>query len=132
MQCPHCETRSIAYDSVRVDNLTRDIRYRCDNVDCGHVFVAQLAIVRTVRSADAILVAAEAEEDRLARLADTDPRTQEPVTLLPALSTLGATTVDHVETAGGQISLVLALAGAKGSFGTGPRANRPLPPLSLP
>jgi hypothetical protein len=42
MTCPHCETRSIAYDSVKIDRLTREIRYRCADVDCGHVFVAQL------------------------------------------------------------------------------------------
>jgi hypothetical protein len=50
MTCPHCETRSIAYDSVKIDRLTREIRYRCADVDCGHVFVAQLAVVRTVHS----------------------------------------------------------------------------------
>jgi hypothetical protein len=48
--CPHCETRSIAYDSVQIDRLTREIRFCCGNADCGHVFLAQLAIVRTVRS----------------------------------------------------------------------------------
>jgi hypothetical protein len=50
IKCPHCETRSIAFDSVEIDSLTREIRFRCDNVECGHVFVAQLAIIRTVRS----------------------------------------------------------------------------------
>jgi hypothetical protein len=47
--CPHCETRSIAYDSVEIDRLTREIRYVCQNADCGHTFVAQLGIFRTVR-----------------------------------------------------------------------------------
>lgn len=49
MNCPHCGTRAIAYDSVEVDLLTREIRFSCQNIDCGHTFVAQLAIFRTVR-----------------------------------------------------------------------------------
>lgn len=47
--CPHCKSRSIVRDSVQVDDLTRDLRYMCDNDDCGHTFVAMLAIIRTVR-----------------------------------------------------------------------------------
>ncbi len=47
--CPHCGTRAIGRDSVQVDTLTRDLRYACGNDDCGHTFVAQLAIYRTVR-----------------------------------------------------------------------------------
>jgi hypothetical protein len=50
--CPHCDTRSIAYDSVQQDLLTRDIRFACRNPECGHTFVAQLAIYRTVRPSD--------------------------------------------------------------------------------
>ncbi|USU13212.1 ogr/Delta-like zinc finger family protein [Sphingomonadaceae bacterium OTU29THOMA1] len=50
INCPHCNTRAKAYDSVEIDRLTREIRFRCDDVECGHVFLAQLAIVRTVRS----------------------------------------------------------------------------------
>ncbi|MBB3877924.1 ogr/Delta-like zinc finger family protein [Sphingomonas pseudosanguinis] len=47
--CPHCGARSIARGSVEIDILTRELRFMCDNVDCGHTFVAQLAIYRTVR-----------------------------------------------------------------------------------
>lgn len=49
IQCPHCTTRAIARDSVALDALTRDIRFVCDNPDCGHVFMAQLGIYRTIR-----------------------------------------------------------------------------------
>lgn len=49
IDCPHCKTRSIAYDSVAIDILTREIRFACQNADCGHTYVAQLAIYRTVR-----------------------------------------------------------------------------------
>lgn len=47
--CPHCLTRSIAYDSHKLDVLTRELRYICQDPDCGCTFVAQLAIYRTVR-----------------------------------------------------------------------------------
>ncbi|PTW44668.1 Ogr/Delta-like zinc finger protein [Sphingomonas faeni] len=47
--CPHCLTRSIAYDSVQLDVFTREIRYVCQDADCLHTFVAQLGIFRTVR-----------------------------------------------------------------------------------
>ncbi|WP_019517246.1 ogr/Delta-like zinc finger family protein [Sphingomonas sp. Mn802worker] len=47
--CPHCRARAIAYDSVEIDLLTREIRFRCDDADCGHTFVGQLGIFRTVR-----------------------------------------------------------------------------------
>ncbi|RMB26230.1 Ogr/Delta-like zinc finger protein [Sphingomonas sp. PP-F2F-G114-C0414] len=48
-ECPHCLTRAIAYDSVKLDVFTREIRYVCQDADCLHTFVAQLGIFRTVR-----------------------------------------------------------------------------------
>lgn len=39
-------------------------------------------------------------------------------------------TVDHIDTPAGQISAVLALAGAEGHFGSQPGATRPLPPVA--
>lgn len=38
-------------------------------------------------------------------------------------------TVDNIDTAAGQLSVVLALAGADGHFGSKPGATRPVPPL---
>ncbi len=88
----------------------------------------EAAVARIVREADAILVAAEPEEGRMAALM-SGARPHESVSLLPALTGLGAGTVDHIDTAVGQIAAVLALAGARGNFGTGPAATRALPPL---
>lgn len=51
IQCPHCKSRSIVRDSEQVTDLVRDMRMVCDNVDCGHVFIAQLSVVRTLRPA---------------------------------------------------------------------------------
>lgn len=36
-------------DSVRVTDLVRELRLNCTDDDCGHTFVAQLSIIRTIR-----------------------------------------------------------------------------------
>lgn len=50
--CPHCDTRAIARDSCQIDRLTRNIRFVCDNPDCGHIFAAQIGIYRTLRKSE--------------------------------------------------------------------------------
>lgn len=45
--CPHCESRASIRHSLALTPLIRHIRYRCDNDDCGHVFVAELVVIRT-------------------------------------------------------------------------------------
>ena len=52
---------------------------------------------------------------------DTDP------SQIPFFSTQGVTSVDDVDSAGGRIALVLALQGARGSFGYKKTADSPLP-----
>lgn len=49
--CPHCESRCIVRNSYDVTNMVRELRMECDDVDCGHVFVAQLSAIRTLRPA---------------------------------------------------------------------------------
>ncbi len=49
--CPHCNKRSIVRDSVQVTATVRELRLSCQNDDCGHTFVGQLSIVRTIRPA---------------------------------------------------------------------------------
>lgn len=51
IQCPHCNSRAIVRDSVQITPLVRELRNVCDNDDCGHTFVTQLSIVRTIRPA---------------------------------------------------------------------------------
>lgn len=46
--CPHCGTRAIIRSSEQISALVREADYRCDNIDCGHTFVVELAIVRTI------------------------------------------------------------------------------------
>jgi hypothetical protein len=88
----------------------------------------EAAVGRLARDADAILVAAEPEEGRVS-LSMTGNPPREPVSLLPTLAALGAATVDDVDTASGQIAAILALAGARDAYGTGPSATRVLPAL---
>jgi len=47
--CPHCDSDAIARTSSQLDPLTRNIRLMCKNPDCAHIFVAQIAIYRTLR-----------------------------------------------------------------------------------
>jgi hypothetical protein len=47
--CPHCDARSIVRDSTEVYPMVRELRFACTNDDCGHTFVGQLSIIRTIR-----------------------------------------------------------------------------------
>lgn len=46
--CPHCASRSIVRSSRGVTRLVRDIYFICSESRCGHTFVAQLAVVRSL------------------------------------------------------------------------------------
>ncbi|MDO8591500.1 MAG: ogr/Delta-like zinc finger family protein [bacterium] len=48
IRCPHCESRSIARSSREVSITMREINYQCTSVECGHTYVANLEIVRTL------------------------------------------------------------------------------------
>ena len=48
MQCPHCGQRAIIRRSEQIDPLVREADYRCDNDACGHTFVVQMSIIRTI------------------------------------------------------------------------------------
>ena len=49
MVCPYGLTHSIDCDSFEIDQLPQDIRYVCQNANCGHVSVARLCIFRIMR-----------------------------------------------------------------------------------
>jgi len=46
--CPHCDARARVRTSSQETLLSRELRLQCENIDCGHTFVAQLEIIRTV------------------------------------------------------------------------------------
>lgn len=66
--------------------------------------------------------------DSAIRLVVAEPE-ETTVSAVEALKSRGVPTVDNIDTAAGQISAILALAGADGNFGSKPGATRPVPPL---
>lgn len=46
--CPHCEQKAIVRTSRKVTRVVREIYFACTEPRCGHTFVAQLAILRTL------------------------------------------------------------------------------------
>lgn len=74
----------------------------------------------------------DAARDENMRVVAAEPEESERSTADP-LRRRGISTVDNVDTAAGQISVVLALAGAEpGHFGSKAGATRAMPPLSAP
>lgn len=46
--CPHCGSKSTIRTSKMITKLVREYRFQCNNTDCGHTWVSQLGIVRTI------------------------------------------------------------------------------------
>lgn len=46
--CPHCESKATARSSKVLSLTLREITYQCMDVYCGHTYVANLEIVRTL------------------------------------------------------------------------------------
>ena len=50
IDCPHCASRAIVRSSEGITPICRKLLFDC--TDCGHRFVAQLAILHSVRPSD--------------------------------------------------------------------------------
>ncbi|MFZ6772286.1 ogr/Delta-like zinc finger family protein [Undibacterium sp. SXout7W] len=48
LPCPHCEQSVRAIKSRTMSPMLKEITYRCQNEECGHVFVAGLEVLRTL------------------------------------------------------------------------------------
>ncbi|MEB0137973.1 MULTISPECIES: ogr/Delta-like zinc finger family protein [unclassified Undibacterium] len=48
LPCPHCEQPVRAIKSRTMSPMFKEITYRCNNPDCGHVFIAGLEVLRTI------------------------------------------------------------------------------------
>lgn len=48
IRCPHCQSRAIARTSREQSRTLREITYQCTDVECGHTYVANLEVVRTL------------------------------------------------------------------------------------
>ncbi len=48
IQCPHCKSSCTNRKSNQVSPMYREITFTCDNLECGHVFVAAISPIRTI------------------------------------------------------------------------------------
>lgn len=48
IKCPHCKSLARIRTSKELSDLTREVTCQCDNVHCGHTFVAHIEAVRTL------------------------------------------------------------------------------------
>ncbi|MFG6711169.1 ogr/Delta-like zinc finger family protein [Burkholderia pseudomallei] len=48
ISCPTCLGKAKARSSRMMSRTLREITYRCENDNCGHVYVANLEVVRTL------------------------------------------------------------------------------------
>jgi hypothetical protein len=48
MSCPHCSSQCGLRTSRVQSDISRELYYACRNVECGHTFKAQLAIICTL------------------------------------------------------------------------------------
>lgn len=48
LQCPHCKCPCVIRTSEQITVITRQSVYCCVNAECGHTFVANTEIVRTL------------------------------------------------------------------------------------
>ncbi|QDQ89149.1 ogr/Delta-like zinc finger family protein [Alcaligenaceae bacterium SJ-26] len=48
MNCPHCQRRAQIRTSVALTPTLRNVYFLCENVACGHSWVATLEAVRTI------------------------------------------------------------------------------------
>jgi hypothetical protein len=46
--CPHCDSKAVARSSKALSATLREIFYQCVDPECGHTYVANLEIVRTL------------------------------------------------------------------------------------
>jgi Ogr/Delta-like zinc finger len=73
--CPHCDSRSVNTRLTSLSRTVNELRYRCKNDDCGHVFVVRLEVVRSIQPsalphpAVALPIAAQAWRPPAARAA---------------------------------------------------------------
>lgn len=48
IRCPHCDSRAVGRSSKQLSKTLREITYQCQDTDCGHTYVANLEVVRTL------------------------------------------------------------------------------------
>lgn len=46
--CPHCGAQSFVRSSKPLSKLVKEARCQCGNLACGHTFIANVEVVRTI------------------------------------------------------------------------------------
>lgn len=46
--CPHCKSRALIRTSRQLTALVKEVYCQCQNLMCGHTFVAHVEAVRTI------------------------------------------------------------------------------------
>ncbi len=46
--CPHCDAMAVTYSSRRLSALVSEKYYACSDVECGHIFVVSIGVVRSI------------------------------------------------------------------------------------
>ncbi|WP_153111522.1 ogr/Delta-like zinc finger family protein [Propionivibrio limicola] len=46
--CPHCGSESTVRSSKQLSETVREAKVQCNNPDCAHTWIAQLAALRTI------------------------------------------------------------------------------------
>lgn len=46
--CPHCGSRSTVRSSKQLSETVREAKVQCNNPDCAHTWIAQIAAIRTI------------------------------------------------------------------------------------
>lgn len=50
-KCPHCKSRATIRSSKQISALVREGKCQCSNLACGHTFVINIEVVRTISPA---------------------------------------------------------------------------------
>jgi predicted RNA-binding Zn-ribbon protein involved in translation (DUF1610 family) len=48
IRCPHCQSYAVARSSRELSITLREITYQCTRPECGHTYISNLEVVRTL------------------------------------------------------------------------------------
>ena len=48
LRCPHCKSKSTVRSSKELSETVREAKVQCNNPDCAHTWIAQIAAIRTI------------------------------------------------------------------------------------
>lgn len=48
IKCPHCGSKANIRSSRELSEISRELYYQCENVECGHTWRSLLSMIRTI------------------------------------------------------------------------------------